>query len=49
MTTMASNDDSNKRKYATDSAKDEAEEALPKKQKTIGGNDIDDNHDFLSC
>jgi hypothetical protein len=41
MMTMASKDD-NKRKYVADGVEEEAEEALPKKQKTIG-DDGDNN------
>jgi hypothetical protein len=40
--TMPSKDD-NKRKYATDDAKEEAKGAPLKKQKTIGGDDHDDD------
>jgi hypothetical protein len=36
--------DDNKRKYAVDGTEEEAEEASPKKQKTICGKDNSDNH-----
>jgi hypothetical protein len=45
MTTMMASKDDKKRKYATDGAKEEAEEAPLKKQKMISGDDNDGDHD----
>jgi hypothetical protein len=44
MTTMASKDD-NKCKYEANGAEREAEEVLPKNQKTIGNDNGDDKND----